>query len=185
MAFSIGRSRKKSSAAKKGAFTASSGSAAALPMPAPELPCPAQWQLYEALRSAVPVIDAAFRKIVRLCGGFTVHADDPEAQAFLDRFCECVPVNANGYVVVETMSEVNEGNYVDVDGALIASPHSGRLVGLTIDDLRGIDHVVAIVSGVEKPRAILGVLRAGIVDVLITDETNARTVIGLAQGGDA
>ncbi len=77
------------------------------------------------------------------------------------------------------------GNYVDIGGALIASPHSERLVGLTLDDLRGIDNVVAIVSGAEKPRAILGVLRAGIVDVLITDETNARTVLGLAQGGDA
>ncbi len=77
------------------------------------------------------------------------------------------------------------GNYVDINGQLIASPHSGRLVGLTVDDLRDIDNVVAIVSGAEKPRAILGVLRAGIVDVLITDETNARTVIGLAQGGVA
>lgn len=77
------------------------------------------------------------------------------------------------------------GNYVDIDGSLIASPHSERLVGLTIDDLRGIDHVVAVVSGPEKPKAILGVLRAGIVDVLITDEANARSVIGLAQGGDA
>jgi DNA-binding transcriptional regulator LsrR (DeoR family) len=77
------------------------------------------------------------------------------------------------------------GNYVDLGGQLIASPHSGRLVGLTLEDLRGIDNVVAIVSGAEKPRAILGVLRAGIVDVLITDETNARTVLGLAHGGGA
>ena len=77
------------------------------------------------------------------------------------------------------------GNYVDVDGELIASPHSSRLIGLSIDDLRGIDNVVAVVSGAEKPRAILGVLRAGIVDVLVVDETNARTVLGLAQGGGA
>ncbi len=75
------------------------------------------------------------------------------------------------------------GNYVDVDGGLIASPHSSRLIGLSIDDLRGIGNVVAVVSGAEKPRAILGVLRAGIVDVLVVDETNARTVIGLAHGG--
>ena len=35
----------------------------------------------------------------------------------------------------------------------------------------------------EKPLAILGALRAGIVDVLIVDEANARAVIGLAQAG--
>jgi DNA-binding transcriptional regulator LsrR (DeoR family) len=74
------------------------------------------------------------------------------------------------------------GNYVDIDGGLISSPHSSRLIGLSPDDLRGIGNVVAVVSGAEKPRAILGVLRSGIINVLITDETNARAVIGLAQG---
>ena len=45
-----------------------------------------------------------------------------------------------------------------------------------------IGNVVAVVSGAEKPRAILGVLRAGIIDVLIMDEANARTVLGLVAG---
>jgi DNA-binding transcriptional regulator LsrR (DeoR family) len=75
------------------------------------------------------------------------------------------------------------GNYVDVRGELIASPHSSRLVGLSMEDLRRIANVVAVVSGSEKPRAILGVLRAGIVDVLIVDETNARTVLDLMKEG--
>lgn len=77
------------------------------------------------------------------------------------------------------------GNYVDIEGKSIASPHSDRLVGLSMDDLRGVGTVIAAVSGREKPAAILGVLRTGIVDVLIVDETNARAVIGLAQGGEA
>jgi DNA-binding transcriptional regulator LsrR (DeoR family) len=77
------------------------------------------------------------------------------------------------------------GNYVDTRGQLIASPHSSRLIGLSVDDLRRIPHVVAVVSGAEKPRATLGVLRAGIVDVLIVDEANARTVLDLATGGVA
>ncbi|HEY7045029.1 MAG TPA: sugar-binding transcriptional regulator [Nocardioidaceae bacterium] len=76
------------------------------------------------------------------------------------------------------------GNYVDIDGEHIVAPHSHRLIGLSIDDLRGIPTVVAVVSGDEKPRAILGVLRAGIVDVLILDESNAQTVLDLAQTGD-
>jgi len=77
------------------------------------------------------------------------------------------------------------GNYVDIDGEHIVAPHSGRLIGLSIDDLRSIPTVVAVVSGQEKPRAILGVLRAGIVDVLIADEANAQQVLDLVQkGGD-
>ena len=71
------------------------------------------------------------------------------------------------------------GNYVDVDGRLMNAPHSSRLVGLSLDDLRGIDTVVAVASGAEKPAAILGVLRAEIIDVLIVDEMNARAVLDL------
>ena len=75
------------------------------------------------------------------------------------------------------------GNYVDVTGTVIPAPHDSRLIGLSIEDLRHIGSVVAVASGDEKPRAILGVLRAGIVDVLIVDEANARAVVDLAQAG--
>ena len=72
------------------------------------------------------------------------------------------------------------GNYVDVAGNLIASPHSSRLIALSIDDLRRIDTVIAVVSGAEKPLAILGVLRAHVIDVLVVDEANARAVLDVA-----
>jgi deoxyribonucleoside regulator len=77
------------------------------------------------------------------------------------------------------------GNYVDIEGRVIASPHSGRLIALSIDDLRRIETVVAVVSEVEKPRAILGVLRAGVVDVLVVDEGNARTILDAARDAAA
>lgn len=73
------------------------------------------------------------------------------------------------------------GNYVDVHGALIAAPHSDRLIALSIDDLRRIRTVIAVASEPEKTLAILGALRAGIVDVLIVDEANATAVIDLAH----
>lgn len=73
------------------------------------------------------------------------------------------------------------GNYVDAHGTLIAAPHSSRLVALSIEDLRRIHTVVAVVSEAEKPLAILGILRAGVVDVLIVDEGNARAVLHLAR----
>jgi DNA-binding transcriptional regulator LsrR (DeoR family) len=77
------------------------------------------------------------------------------------------------------------GNYVDVEGRLIAAPHRDRLVALSVDDLRRIETVVAVVSEAEKPLAILGTLRADVIDVLIVDESNARAVLDLARrGGD-
>ncbi len=76
------------------------------------------------------------------------------------------------------------GNYVDANGRPVASPHSSRLVGLSMDELHRIGTVVAVVSEAEKPPAILGVLRAGVIDVLIVDETNARAVLELAASID-
>jgi DNA-binding transcriptional regulator LsrR (DeoR family) len=75
------------------------------------------------------------------------------------------------------------GNFVDAGGRLIAAPHRDRLIALSIDDLRRVETVVAVVSEAEKPLAILGVLRAGVVDVLIVDEGNAHAVLDLARPG--
>jgi DNA-binding transcriptional regulator LsrR (DeoR family) len=73
------------------------------------------------------------------------------------------------------------GHYVDVQGKVIAAPHSQRLIALSIEDLLRIDTVVAVASESEKPLAILGVLRAGVIDVLIVDEGNARAVLELGR----
>ena len=55
-----------------------------------------EWPLYDALRYAVPVVDAAIRKIVRLTGGFRFETEDPADTAMLNRFAETVPVNGAG-----------------------------------------------------------------------------------------
>ncbi len=52
-------------------------------------------QLYSALREAVPIIDAAVTKLVRLTGGFEVKCNDSRAQRLLDRFISQVCVNGN------------------------------------------------------------------------------------------
>lgn len=48
--------------------------------------------LYRAIREAVPVVDAAICKLVRLCGGVSVVCRDRAAQKELDRFLRTVPV---------------------------------------------------------------------------------------------
>lgn len=54
-----------------------------------------QNKLYYALREAVPVIDAAIFKLVRLTGGFTVECGSKAAQAELEEFILSVPVGGN------------------------------------------------------------------------------------------
>jgi DNA-binding transcriptional regulator LsrR (DeoR family) len=73
------------------------------------------------------------------------------------------------------------GNYVDVDGRVIPSPHRNRLIALSIEELQLVETVIAVVSEAEKPLAILGVLRARVVDVLVVDEGNAHALLDRAQ----
>jgi DNA-binding transcriptional regulator LsrR (DeoR family) len=71
-------------------------------------------------------------------------------------------------------------NYFDINGNLMISSLYGRLVGLTMDELRNIGTLIAVVSEVSKTRAILGALRAGAIDVLAVDANNAQAVLELA-----
>ncbi len=48
-------------------------------------------QIYRQLREAVPVLDAAIGKLVRLTGGFTVRCPNRQAQDNLERFLRTVP----------------------------------------------------------------------------------------------
>ena len=48
--------------------------------------------LYRAIREAVPVVDAAMLKLIRLCGGVGVRCFDRRGQEGLERFLKTVPV---------------------------------------------------------------------------------------------
>lgn len=52
----------------------------------------AETRLYRMIREAVPVVDAAIMKIVRLTGGFEVRCADKNAQRALAEFIRTVPV---------------------------------------------------------------------------------------------
>ncbi len=48
-------------------------------------------RVYREMREAIPVLDAAVGKMVRLCGGFTVKCRNGEAQRRLEEFLRTVP----------------------------------------------------------------------------------------------
>lgn len=72
------------------------------------------------------------------------------------------------------------GNFFNEEGRKITSDLDTRLIGLTLDDLKRIPKVIAVASEVEKSRAILGALRTGAINVLVTECKNALTVLRLA-----
>ena len=70
------------------------------------------------------------------------------------------------------------GRFVDIDGRLVPSEMSERVVGLNLEDARG-RRVVALAGGVSKVAAVVGSLRSGIVTDLIVDEALARGVVAM------
>jgi len=60
-----------------------------------------EYELYEALRANIPIIDACVLKIVRLAGGFKILARDEKYQEELDNFQKNVPVGLSGVSINE------------------------------------------------------------------------------------
>jgi DNA-binding transcriptional regulator LsrR (DeoR family) len=58
-----------------------------------------------------------------------------------------------------------------------------RLMALEWEQLKAIPLVIAMAAGLEKRAAILGALRTGLMDVLITDESTARAVLKAGRAG--
>ena len=65
----------------------------------------AERRLYASLREAVPIMDAAIGKIVRLVGKFRINADNPLAQKTADEFVREVRVNGSAAGLAAFVSE--------------------------------------------------------------------------------
>lgn len=67
--------------------------------------------------------------------------------------------------------------FFDVDGQSIRSPLMRRVIGIDLVKLRACKRVVGVAGGAQKVQAILGALRGGLIDVLITDQRTAQTLL--------
>ena len=59
-------------------------------------------RVYREMREAIPVLDAAVGKMVRLCGGFQVKCKNPEAQHRLNAFLQMMPCG-RGQMGIESL----------------------------------------------------------------------------------
>lgn len=63
--------------------------------------------------------------------------------------------------------------FYDKDGKPVETPLNERVIGITLEELRKADRVMALAGGESKTAAIAGALRLGIIDVLVTDKFTA------------
>ncbi len=66
--------------------------------------------------------------------------------------------------------------FFNSDGQPVKSPLMKRVIGIDLVKLRACKRVVGVAGGVQKVNAILGALRGGLIDVLITDQRTAEAL---------
>lgn len=68
-------------------------------------------------------------------------------------------------------------NFFDNSGHPVKTSFDELFIGMTIDDIKKVETVVGIAGGDEKYHAILGALKGGLINVLITDYQTAVNLI--------
>lgn len=69
------------------------------------------------------------------------------------------------------------GTPIDMEGRVCKTSVSGRVIGIDTDVLRRIPTRIGVSCGIEKADAILGALRGGFVNILVTDEETGMRVL--------
>lgn len=92
-----------------------------------------------------------------------------------------------GYITEEELRVITQkgavgdilNRFYDLRGELVSAPVHQRIIGLPPSDLRRIKQVVGVAGGEEKAPAIVGALRGGYIDCLVTDDRAARAVLAM------
>jgi deoxyribonucleoside regulator len=71
--------------------------------------------------------------------------------------------------------------YYDRAGRFIVDDYYERILGVPVEKLRGAKNSLIMASGTDKAAAIVGVLRTGIVRILVMDEQTAKAALALMQ----
>ncbi len=68
-------------------------------------------------------------------------------------------------------------NYFQVDGSRCDAGISRRTISINPELLRSVKRVIAVAGGINKVQSILGALRGGYVNMLVTDMTTAQAIL--------
>ncbi|MDK2835840.1 MAG: deoxyribonucleoside regulator [Thermosediminibacterales bacterium] len=90
-----------------------------------------------------------------------------------------------GYFSTRDIQELKEAGVIgdicsqffDIQGRLCNAEMNQRGIGLTLDQLKKIPLVIGVAGGTLKMKSILGALRGGYLDVLVTDSKTAKFLI--------
>lgn len=87
--------------------------------------------------------------------------------------------NLNDFEILKSKGAVGDllSQFYDINGNIIDLQLHNRLISTNIELLKSLNNVVAVAGGIEKKDAIIGALKGGYIDVLITDESTALSLL--------
>jgi lsr operon transcriptional repressor len=95
-----------------------------------------------------------------------------------------------GYLAADDVRQLRDrgvvgdilGQFFDAGGQVVSLPIHDRRIGIELSELASIPKVVGVAGGLHKAEAILGALRGGFLDVLVTNELVALRLLELQRG---
>ena len=73
------------------------------------------------------------------------------------------------------------GHFYDMEGNEVITPFVNKMIGLGIEDIKNTENVICVAGLEMKAEAILGAVRGGYINTLITDEEAAKAVLALCK----
>lgn len=88
-------------------------------------------------------------------------------------------LSKNDFLLLQMQGAVGDvlSHFIDKDGNLVETPIEERLISTPLSVLREMENVIAVAAGTEKVEAIRAVLNGGYLNVLITDEATAASLV--------
>ena len=91
----------------------------------------------------------------------------------------------NGYISQEELLYLREqgavgvvlSNFIDKSGKAVESSITERVISMGLEELQKIPHAIFVANGRNKVIPILAALKAGYIDVLVTDSDTAKAVL--------
>ncbi len=77
------------------------------------------------------------------------------------------------------------GSYFSYDGSPVQLRMNERTIAIDFEDMKGIPNRVGVSGGMHKVRPNIGAARAGLLNVLITDDDTAREMLDILESEDA
>ena len=92
-------------------------------------------------------------------------------------------LNNNDFLYLSMQGAVGDllSHFINKEGKLLSTPLEERLISTPLETLKKLDNVIGVAAGPSKVEAIQAALRGQYLDILITDDRTAESVLAVGR----